>query len=362
MPGEGVVLHRATSHDTSSEGKESGLQDRKSAGHEHDPYQLANSCVRSFDDPESFAQTIPGGRFGLVPVEHGGFEATLRVSSLTDGVAVRGVSLSHSVALRSEFTGGNNPSATFLFPVRNGRGILLDGRSFSDDRIVSRIPGQTPSVRTNGATEIGGIVVRQEAVRQIAEVIYGREFPEVFLNPASFRPSGTEHMAALRHAYLCVNGILQGHSHARLSQLEQTLIKRLRESVVIALLEALVGGEVKRDHLAHQRQTACMARIERLIDERREDPIGLQDLCEGAGLALRTAEAIIRNRTGMTALQYLQRRYLAFARESLLRAESGATVTKIAMQNGFFHLGRFAGFYRSIYGETPSTTLLRAMG
>jgi len=169
-------------------------------------------------------------------------------------------------------------------------------------------------------------------------------------------------MAALRHAYLCVNGILQGHSHARLSQLEQTLIKRLRESVVIALLEALVGGEVKRDHLAHQRQTACMARIERLIDERREDPIGLQDLCEGAGLALRTAEAIIRNRTGMTALQYLQRRYLAFARESLLRAESGATVTKIAMQNGFFHLGRFAGFYRSIYGETPSTTLLRAMG
>lgn len=356
------MLREAANHDTRNEGKNSRLQDRKAAKQEHDPYQLGNSCVMSFDDPERFAQTIPGGRFGLVPVEHTGFEATLRVSSLTDGVAVRGISLSHPVALRSEFTGGNNPSATFLFPVRNGRDILFDGRSLSEDRIVSRVPGQTPFVRTNGATEIGSIVVRQEAVRQIAEAIYGREFPEIFLNPASFRPSETEQMTALRHAYLCANEIMQGLSLVRLSQLEETLIKRLRESVVIALLEALVGGEIKRDHLARQRQTACMARIERLIDERREDPIGLQDLCEGAGLALRTAEAIIRSRTGMTALQYLQRRYLAFARESLLRAESGATVTKIAMQNGFFHLGRFAGLYRSVYGETPSTTLLRAMG
>lgn len=33
------------------------------------------------------------------------------------------------------------------------------------------------------------------------------------------------------------------------------------------------------------------------------------------------------------------------------------TVTEVASDVGFGHLGRFAGWYRRVYGETPSTTL-----
>jgi AraC-like DNA-binding protein len=38
----------------------------------------------------------------------------------------------------------------------------------------------------------------------------------------------------------------------------------------------------------------------------------------------------------------------------------GPTVTDIATDVGFAHLGRFAGYYRSVYGENPSTTLRKA--
>jgi transcriptional regulator GlxA family with amidase domain len=40
----------------------------------------------------------------------------------------------------------------------------------------------------------------------------------------------------------------------------------------------------------------------------------------------------------------------------------GVNVTAVAMQLGFFNLGRFSARYRQAFGESPSTTLQRSRG
>lgn len=47
------------------------------------------------------------------------------------------------------------------------------------------------------------------------------------------------------------------------------------------------------------------------------------------------------------------------ARGDLLRPAPGATVTNVAMDCGFSHLGRFSCDYCRHFGESPSETLRR---
>ena len=63
----------------------------------------------------------------------------------------------------------------------------------------------------------------------------------------------------------------------------------------------------------------------------------------------------------MSPQRYLRLRRMQRVRRALSFADpTSATVTAIATAHGFWELGRFAGVYRSLYGELPSQTLAAA--
>src|SRR6266545_448797 len=82
----------------------------------------------------------------------------------------------------------------------------------------------------------------------------------------------------------------------------------------------------------------------------------VDELASACGLARRTLQAHFRRFIGAAPLEFLRVTRLAEARRQLLRAEPTASVTSVAMACGFTHLGRFAGWYRERYGESPSST------
>jgi len=63
---------------------------------------------------------------------------------------------------------------------------------------------------------------------------------------------------------------------------------------------------------------------------------------------------------GMSPTRYLLLRRLNIARSALRRADPAtASVAEIARIHQFLELGRFAVTYRTVFGETPSSTLRR---
>ena len=91
-------------------------------------------------------------------------------------------------------------------------------------------------------------------------------------------------------------------------------------------------------------------------------PITIADITEVSGIAGRTLFKHFQDYHGLTPMQYLRNARFEKARDALRGAQSGDSITTIAMAWGFSHMGRFSVEYRKRFGERPSDTLRRARG
>jgi AraC-like DNA-binding protein len=102
--------------------------------------------------------------------------------------------------------------------------------------------------------------------------------------------------------------------------------------------------------------------VKRAIDYMQEHmsaPVSLVDIVAEAGVPGRTLFKHFRDFRGTSPMQYLRNARLDKAREALHGAQSGETVTSVAMGLGFGHLGRFSRDYLRRFGERPSETIRR---
>ena len=89
------------------------------------------------------------------------------------------------------------------------------------------------------------------------------------------------------------------------------------------------------------------------------ESIQLELLAQISGARPRTLETHFKMFLGTTPLGWVRQMRLAQARQELLHGGPQATVTKVALANGFSQLGRFSGQYRKAFGELPSATIQR---
>ena len=92
------------------------------------------------------------------------------------------------------------------------------------------------------------------------------------------------------------------------------------------------------------------------IESHLDRPITLGDLVAVTGVPGRTLLKHFRDHHGVSPVRYWRNRRFVRVREALQRARDDASVTDIAMNWGFYHLGRFAIEYARRFGESPSDT------
>jgi transcriptional regulator GlxA family with amidase domain len=92
------------------------------------------------------------------------------------------------------------------------------------------------------------------------------------------------------------------------------------------------------------------------IDAHLDQAVTIADLVAATGVAGRTLFMHFKSFKGVSPMRYLRNARLRQVRERLLRSEPGSSVTEIAMNSGFTHMGRFSLVYRERFGENPSET------
>jgi len=92
-------------------------------------------------------------------------------------------------------------------------------------------------------------------------------------------------------------------------------------------------------------------RLERM---HKHHPLSLTEICKAAGMKRRTVQKYFNEIYGMGPTEYFRARRLNGARADLLNG--AASISKVALRWEFTHLGRFAGSYKTLFGESPKTT------
>lgn len=100
-------------------------------------------------------------------------------------------------------------------------------------------------------------------------------------------------------------------------------------------------------------------RARQYIGAHLDDAMTIGDVAAAAGVAHRTLYKHFHDMRGVSPMRYARDCRFAQVREALLQAGPQASVTTVAVQWGFWHLGRFSVEYRKRDGEAPSETLRR---
>jgi AraC-like DNA-binding protein len=135
-------------------------------------------------------------------------------------------------------------------------------------------------------------------------------------------------------------------------------LEKVLRSLFLDCLEERRPAGKQRENAAANWQ---VRRVEEWLDAHYADPVSVEDLADVAGVSVRSLQAAFRLARDCTPMQALHDRRLRAARDALRSPEPGTTVTRVAMDCGFFHLGRFARDYRQAFGESPSATLAGAL-
>lgn len=83
------------------------------------------------------------------------------------------------------------------------------------------------------------------------------------------------------------------------------------------------------------------------------EAIGLDDIASAAGVHRRTLQSVFRSEMGLSPLQYVKNTRLDHACYHLSKRHNRASVTEVAFDCGYSHLGRFSRDFRVRFGRSP---------
>lgn len=141
----------------------------------------------------------------------------------------------------------------------------------------------------------------------------------------------------------------------------QLIIGSAASHLAAATLDAFPNNAVRDPTPTDRRDAArpeLLRRAMSYIDDNAHADIALADVAGHVFVTPRALQYMFRQHLDCTPMEYVRRVRLHHAHlELIISDRATATVTQIANRWGFAHIGRFATYYRRVYGRSPHATL-----
>lgn len=136
--------------------------------------------------------------------------------------------------------------------------------------------------------------------------------------------------------------------------------RALRHALVEAMIDCLHAAATSEFNRGWHQHLRIMRRFEDWLSSNLGRPVYLAEVCAALGVSQRTLNFCCQQHVGMSPSRYLWLRRMHLASRALLHSSAQTTtVSRIAMEFGFWELGRFSVTYRGLFGESPKQTLRR---
>lgn len=245
---------------------------------------------------------------------------------------------------------------TGCFSIQQGRGDVVFATTgnavFFDPAQYVRIDAWSPHCRALT------VKIDKRALHQALESLLDRPLSR----PPEFGPSiDVLGGPGLSWAQLATWSLLENDTS--LGLLRRPLIRGRVEQILLEGL-LLAADHTFRHELEAPAPPMRPAAVKRVVDVIQERPAETYDaarLARISQVSLRTLQEAFRRHVGMSPMAYLYDVRLQRVHDQLrVSAPGSTTVSDVAHQWGFVHLGRFARRYRERFGEPPSRTLRSA--
>ena len=134
--------------------------------------------------------------------------------------------------------------------------------------------------------------------------------------------------------------------------------RAIENDLIHALVNCLTAGVVRADTAKQRHCAIVMSRFEDVLAAKPNRQVPIPELCGAIRVAERTLRMCCLDVLAMSPNHYIRLRRLNLVHVALRQADpTTAKVSELAERYGFSELGRFATYYRTIFGEKPSATL-----
>lgn len=275
----------------------------------------------------------------------------IRLSQLGINVLTYGAAVEIDPGERGDFYMLMLPLSGHATTESNGRQVHLDAGTLG---VLH--PRQVTRMQWSRECEM----ILLEVPRQLLDDVVGTVSVGRDGGPMLALPRATQSVAAWWQSVLDMTNNLHHFGEQWLSQPRMQIAM---EQFLVAGLQVLFG-----DQCASLREGVALSAtghraLQKAVDYIQAhacDRMTVADIASAACVSSRTLEVAFRRRYDMSPLGYVRGVQLDRVYEALKAAHLGkrpVQITDVAMSNGFSHMGRFAGYYRKRFGESPTQTL-----